>query len=1226
MGFTQDFLTSRRNIDDGSTRIGEHDRLWYSSIDNTIRIGDNVTPGGIIVSGGGGGSSYVLPTATDTVLGGIKIGGNLTINNGVVTAVNQLGNLSVGGSQLQSILGSVNNADIEFTPSGSGSISVPSLKIPTGSIITGDSSIVANIANIYLAAILDHGDDAGLVPPIYGLTNGITGGPYTVYELVSTPIIPLQIGDIIAGAGIPIGSTIIYVGSGSNDKIVITDHNFINGAVLPYTNPVNSTIPTTVARATVNAGLSINTQTNTNITLNTGPGGYIVPHSDIIPYTTNTWSLGSPARRFKEIWLGSGTIYVQDETLGNDQAIGARDGNLYIAGGAGLEVGQFTLRDNMIKISDPTIDILIGSTVATGNVIFNRPIRVNTPAGGNSFSVSRYGLTTIQPPVTIGASESALNITLNNYTQPRNFTNTLLQMTGKDGEPSRVSLDSFGTGSYPVIAGRQAGGTAQNPTATMSNDTLLRFSAQGWGTTNYVSTIGRINIQATQNFTDTTAGTRIRFQTTPTDSLTIQTVSADIDYTGLSLFGNSYLDAGITFKDGTRQTTAATILPNQTTHNGQYLKTDGTSLSWATIPVATVYRGVWDAATNTPHLQDGVGEPGDQYVVSIAGTQNLGSGNQTFVQSDFVYYNGTIWERVPTATVGVNSIQFGSGIIKTGAVQVSSSDIVNTIANGSIVTAKLATDYINFSAGTGISVTSQGHLGGNAVTITNTGITNITAGTGISVSGTNSITLTNTGVTSLSGTNHISVNSSTGGVTVTSDANALSVANTIALRNGAGGIDAIDFTATGNSNTLTDHGLFNYGTLSYSDTGIMADFSSAVNSYNQVIIQNTSSGDSASANYIVSNNLGSNSAYYGEFGMNSSGFTGAGSMDIPSAVYLSSASSDLVIATIGNKTLHFVTNGDVSSGDAMYITGNGIVHATSTIQGTISSLSNHSTTDLTEGTNLYFTNTRARQALSLSSNTPSGTTSTLTYDNISGAFVFTSAAPLVSGSTIKTVNGNSLLGSGNVSVGTVTSVNGTGTVSGLTLSGTVTTTGNLTLGGTIDKTSASVFGIAKVDGTSIISTNGVISATVTQGITSILPATLDSTHHIASTTVGTTSTLITDATTSNVANTIVLRDSNGNINVSGWVVGTHITGVNYTATVHDFWIGLTSKHITVTLPNAANGAVNGRQYQICDLVYSGNPGQSIVAQSPATVVGHISTSQQSDRVIATYVDGVWYCN
>jgi len=67
-------------------------------------------------------------------------------------------------------------------------------------------------------------------------------------------------------------------------------------------------------------------------------------------------------------------------------------------------------------------------------------------------------------------------------------------------------------------------------------------------------------------------------------------------------------------------------------------------------------------------------------------------------------------------------------------------------------------------------------------------------------------------------------------------------------------------------------------------------------------------------------------------------------------------------------------------------------------------------------------------------------------------------AALVSGTNIKTVNSNSLLGSGNVSVGTVTSVGGTGTVNGLSLSGTVTSSGNLTFGGTLDLSSPPAIG------------------------------------------------------------------------------------------------------------------------------------------------------------------------
>lgn len=61
------------------------------------------------------------------------------------------------------------------------------------------------------------------------------------------------------------------------------------------------------------------------------------------------------------------------------------------------------------------------------------------------------------------------------------------------------------------------------------------------------------------------------------------------------------------------------------------------------------YKGAWNANTNTPTLEDGMvgADNGDVYRVSVAGTQDLGSGNITFYVGDFVIYNGTIWQRSP---------------------------------------------------------------------------------------------------------------------------------------------------------------------------------------------------------------------------------------------------------------------------------------------------------------------------------------------------------------------------------------------------------------------------------------------------------------------------------------------------------------------------------------------------------------------------------------------------
>ena len=89
MAFTQDFRTQRRNYNDGETRIGEKDRLWYDSNTNTIRIGDGVTLGGVVVGATGGGN-YTLPTASTTVRGGVKIDGTtITISDGVISATQQ---------------------------------------------------------------------------------------------------------------------------------------------------------------------------------------------------------------------------------------------------------------------------------------------------------------------------------------------------------------------------------------------------------------------------------------------------------------------------------------------------------------------------------------------------------------------------------------------------------------------------------------------------------------------------------------------------------------------------------------------------------------------------------------------------------------------------------------------------------------------------------------------------------------------------------------------------------------------------------------------------------------------------------------------------------------------------------------------------------------------------------------------------------------------------------
>lgn len=86
--------------------------------------------------------------------------------------------------------------------------------------------------------------------------------------------------------------------------------------------------------------------------------------------------------------------------------------------------------------------------------------------------------------------------------------------------------------------------------------------------------------------------------------------------------------------------------------------------------------------------------------------------------------------------------------------------IATTQLTGTVSNAQLTNSAVTITAGTGMSGGGSVSLGGST-TLTNAGVTSLTAGSGISVSGsTGGVTVSNSGVTS--------VNGSTGAVTVSS--------------------------------------------------------------------------------------------------------------------------------------------------------------------------------------------------------------------------------------------------------------------------------------------------------------------------------------------------------------------------------------------------------------------------------------------------------------------------
>lgn len=107
----------------------------------------------------------------------------------------------------------------------------------------------------------------------------------------------------------------------------------------------------------------------------------------------------------------------------------------------------------------------------------------------------------------------------------------------------------------------------------------------------------------------------------------------------------------------------ARIEAQKATANGLATLDAGGKVPVAQLPSSVMqYKGVWDASTNTPTLVDGTGDTGDVYRVTVAGSQDLGSGVLSFEVGDYAIYNGATWEKSDT-TDAVASVNGLTGVV-----------------------------------------------------------------------------------------------------------------------------------------------------------------------------------------------------------------------------------------------------------------------------------------------------------------------------------------------------------------------------------------------------------------------------------------------------------------------------------------------------------------------------------------------------------------------------------
>ena len=182
--------------------------------------------------------------------------------------------------------------------------------------------------------------------------------------------------------------------------------------------------------------------------------------ANIIPATGDTYSLGSPTVKWQSVYIGPGSVYIQDTA---NAAINAEltvtNGVLQINGANQLQVGELKFVDNTIESTSSATDIQIGQTVDTANLVLNRNTVVANVSVGNLTVTGTFVTAT-------GITHNATKPTLTANVVPINFKtdDLILVHTTGPGTTLTANLINLSTTvgkTVEVLVTSGAGGSTQ---------------------------------------------------------------------------------------------------------------------------------------------------------------------------------------------------------------------------------------------------------------------------------------------------------------------------------------------------------------------------------------------------------------------------------------------------------------------------------------------------------------------------------------------------------------------------------------------------------------------------------------------------------------------------------------------------------------------------------------------------------------------------------------------
>ena len=421
---------------------------------------------------------------------------------------------------------------------------------------------------------------------------------------------------------------------------------------------------------------------------------------------------------------GTAPISVTSGVVSISQSSASTNGYLSSADWVTFNSKQNALTLGNLTSTDITVTGGTGSVVGAGSTLTLATVNANTGTFGSSTAI---------PVITVNGKGLITALTTTAVSIPSGSLSFIGDVTGTGttGSDTTLTLATVNTnvGAYgsstsvPTITVNAKGlvtAASQTaiPTATSSVNGLL--TSTDWSTFN-----GKQNALNGTGFVKVT-GTTVSYDNN-TYLTTIEGIAAGGELSG-TYASPSLVNSAVTGK----------VLTGVNITGGTIADTDSILTAFGKVQNqingligGSIYKGTWDASTNTPTLTSSVGTAGNYYIVSVAGTTNL-NGITDWQVGDWVIYQGTEWEKVDNtdAVVSVNGF--------TGAVSLTTSNI----SEGTNLYYTDTRARASISGSTGISYNSTSGV------ITNSApdqTVSLTASTGISTSGTYpSFTITNT--------------------------------------------------------------------------------------------------------------------------------------------------------------------------------------------------------------------------------------------------------------------------------------------------------------------------------------------------------------------------------------------------------------------------------------------------------------------------------------------------